>query len=332
MTAGISDLEAAVIAQYGLPWPEVDESGYGPLAAALNTYAGFTLDDGWAANRHMQRLFSSGQGEAMNALAEQWVRAMDRDMAPIARSARTLAVTVSELPGAITTLKLVIASEAKALAVRNGIDMVGASLTFHPGASADAATKAVADAGQTAGRIAQRIQSTANALRQNLKALLTDPDVAALAHVPAHLSGAYGGVGGAVGGAAGAIGGVAGAVTGAGAGTGTGTGQAIGGVLRVDHEEHKLAARKLAEVAVEVRGRTTAELTTATGQHAAVKGSGAFAQALAPNIDLILDQLGAATAAVGDYLNDALPAAVLRASDSQQATDEGNRQRIAQLD
>ncbi|MFF1508023.1 hypothetical protein [Streptomyces sp. NPDC058326] len=322
MTANVSELEAAVIAHYGLPWPEVDEAGYVPVATALNAYAQFTLDDAWAANRHVQRLLSSGQGEAMNALAEHWTRVMEQDMGPIARSAHALALTVSEIPGMVATLRQVIAVEAASLAARNALMLTGGALTFSPAAAATAAATVTADAQQTAARAARQVEKTAKAVRQSLTSLLAHPDVAALERVPANLAGGIGG-----GAAGGAVGGIA-----AGAAGGTDTGRAIGSVLRVDHEEHKLAASKLAEVAVDVRARTTAELTAATGQHAAVRGSGSFAQAVAPDLDLVLDRLGAATAAVATHLSGALPDAVLLVSESQQSTDEGNRHRLAELD
>ncbi|MFD3534412.1 hypothetical protein [Streptomyces sp. NPDC058664] len=334
MTAHVSELEAAVIAHYGLPWPEVDEAGYAPVATALNTYARFTLDDGWAANRHMQRLLSTGQGEAMDALAEHWTRVMEQDMAPIAKSAHALALAVSEIPGTINTLRLAIAGEAAALAARNALTLAAGTLTFAPGMAATAAATVTADAQRTAARAAQRVQNTAKAVQQSLRSLLADPDVAALEKVPGDLSGGLGGgVGaGATGGAAAGVAGAAAGAVGAGAGGAGDAGRGIGSVLRVDHEEHRLAARKLGEVAADVRARTTAELTAATGRHATVKASGSFAQAVAPDLDLILDRLAAATAAVAGHLSGALPDAVVLVSASQQSTDEGNRQRMARLD
>ncbi|MEV4428395.1 hypothetical protein ACN9M0_20545 [Streptomyces sp. R-07] len=350
METYVSDLEQAVITYYGLPWPEVDEAAYPPLVAALNAYAQFTLDDGWAAHRHMQRLTSSGQGEALTALWEHWVRVMDQDMAPVAKSANALATTVNEFPSVIVTLKQTIAYEAHQLAARNVISEAGGVLTF--GAAEAAAAR---DADATRRQAAQQVQQAASTLRQSLKALLADPSVAALETVPSDLSGGVGGgaiaagagvagagSGGAAGGVAGgAGGGAAGGVAGgasagdarhSGGGGGTGGDLAGSTGIRVDHDEHKLAASRIASVSDDVLGRTSAELATATSQHATARGSGSFAEALAPDADLILDRLAAATAAIGAHLGGALPDAILLISGDQQSTDDDNRRRMSQID
>ncbi|SEC81876.1 hypothetical protein [Streptomyces sp. TLI_105] len=335
MATFVSDLEQAIVQHFDLPWPEVDEETYPPLVTALNAYAQFTLDDGWAAHRHMQRLMSSGQGEALDALWEHWVRVMARDMGPVATSAHSLALTVNEIPSAIVTLKQTIAYEAGALAGRNAIGQVGGVLTF--GASA---VDAAVDADKTRRRVAQQVLSTASAIRRSLKALLADASVVALDKVPSDLSGGVGGGIAAGAGVAGATGGVAGGVAGGAAGDARhaggsgGTGGDLTGStgIRVDHDEHKLAASRIASVSDDVLGRTGAELATATAQHATARGSGSFAEALAPDIDLVLDRLAAATAAVGDHLAGALPDAILLISEDQQSTDDDNRHRMSQVD
>ncbi|KQX59407.1 MULTISPECIES: hypothetical protein [unclassified Streptomyces] len=361
MTTSLSGLEEAIVQQYGLPWPEVDENAYPAVVTALNAYAQFTLDDGWAANRHMQRLLSSGRGEALTALQEHWVRVMDQDMAPVAKSANTLAGTVSEIPQAIVTLKQTIAYEARALADRNGITLAAGVLTFGGDATAAAATAATRDADVTRQRVAERIRSTASAVRQVLKGLLADPNVIALESVPADLAngvggsvttgagagagiagagtGAWGGVAGGVAGGGGAAGGVAGRTSGGGAGDSRhaggdgGTGGDLSGStgVRVDHDEHKIAASRIASVSDDVLGRTSAELADAVSQHAAARAGGSFAEALAPDVDLILDRLAAATAAVGEHLAGALPDAILLISGDQQSTDDRNRRNFGEL-
>lgn len=314
-----TELERAIIQHYGIPWPEIDGAAYVPMVPALNAYGQLVIDNGWAANKHLQRLVSSGQGEALTALWDRWVQVMDQDMAPLPKSAAALSGLVGLIPDTIATLKLTIAAEAGQLAVRNAITLTVGALTFNTDVGEAAAAL---DAEKTRNAVAGQVESAARSIRQQLKSLLTDQDVAALETVPADLTpGSGGGI--AAGAAVAAGGAVGGALSG-------GT-EAPGAGIKVDHEEHRLAARNVIAVAGDVTGATTGQLTAATDQHAAARGSGSFAEAIAPDIDLVLERLAAATAAVGGYLNGPLPEAILRISGDQLTTDDGNRKNFGTL-
>ncbi|MET9538217.1 hypothetical protein ABZY16_12015 [Streptomyces sp. NPDC006553] len=334
MTVEVDGIAWAAIQKYGLSWPEVDEDGYALLAADLQGFAELVDDDVWAANQHMQRLLSSGEGEAMNALKDHWDRVKGQDMTPVAGAARALASAVGPLPTAIAGLKLSTVSTAARLAANDTAAWAGAAAD--PGAPAAAA----AANATTAQQVDSQYRSAVEDLWTSLRSVLKDPNVTALENIPTDLAGTSGGSGGSGGSrwkdildgaGGGAEKGIGGGI-GAGATGGAVPGRAIGAFLKVDHEEHRLAAGKIAEVGIEVRGETTAKLNAAVGDHGTVKSSGSLATDLAQAIDLVLDRLSTATTAVGNHLSGALPDAILLVSSSQQDTDDGNRQRMAQLD
>ncbi|WP_030322061.1 hypothetical protein [Streptomyces flavochromogenes] len=324
-----------MVQKYGLSWPEVDEDGYALLTADLDSFAALIDEDTAVAGKHMERLISSGKGEAINALTERWDRVRRDDMTPLGASARALALRVKALPHAIAVLKASVVSTAVALASEEaradlsvGADPAGPAMTAST--NAERARRANAD-----------YRSDVQSLWKSLQSVLTDPAVIALEKIPADLAGTSRDGGGGSGGspwkgvfdgaASGAEKGI-GSGIGAGAAGGAAHGRAIGSVLKVDHEEHRLAARKIAEVGGRVRGDTGPKLNAAVGDHGTVKGSGSLGTDLAEAVDLVLDRLGAAITAVGDHLSGALPDAILLVSSSQQDTDDGYAQRMAQLD
>ncbi|MFD3996206.1 hypothetical protein [Streptomyces sp. NPDC058583] len=323
------------VQKYGLSWPEVDEDAYTLLTADLDSFATLIDDDTALAGKHMDRLIPSGKGEAITALAEHWDRVKRDDMTPLGTSARALALRVKELPGAIAALKASVASMAVALAVEEA--KADASAAANPAGPAAVAGAIAEKARQANAEYRSDVQS----IRKSLQSVLTDPAVIALEKIPNDLAGTSGDGGGGSGGSrwkdvfdgagSGAEKGIGSGIH-AGAAGGAAHGRAIGSVLTVDHEEHQLAARKMAEVGREVLGDTSGKLNTAVGDHGTAKSSGSLGTDLAEAIDLVLDRLSVATTAVGNHLSTALPDAILLVSSSQQDTDDGNRQRLAQLD
>ncbi|MFJ2937558.1 hypothetical protein ACIO8G_32910 [Streptomyces sp. NPDC087219] len=323
------------VQKYGLSWPEVDEDVYALLAAGLDSFAALIDDDTAVAGKCMDRLLPSGKGEAITALAEHWDRVKRDDMTPLGTAARALALRVRELPGTIAALKLSVTNTAVALTANEAA--ADAAVALSP---AGPATVARANA-ETARKANAEYRSDVQSLRKALRTVLTDPAVIALEKIPNDLAGTSGDGGGGSGGSpwkdafdragGGAEKGIADGIATGAAASGA-HGRAIGSVLKVDHEEHQLAARRIAEVGGEVLGDTGTKLNEAVGEHGTAKGSGALGIELAEAVDLVLDRLAAATTAVGNHLSTALPDAILLASSSQQDTDDGNRRRMAQLD
>ncbi|MEU3688059.1 hypothetical protein [Streptomyces narbonensis] len=319
MAVAVPELYRAVIAQY-LAWPEADEGAYRSVSASLGEYTGLTGDDTWAAHKHIERLLSSGSGEAMDALGQHWSKVKDRHAASIEAAAKSSATAMALIADRIEAAKLMVVSIAAQLSSATGAGTATGPLTF--GASQAAVAEAVAESRPRAQSI---VTGCLEGAYQDLVRLQKDPSVAALEGIAADLAA---GVGGAAGGVAGGVGGGAGR----GWGLPSGTGRAIAGGVHVDHAEHQLAAGKLREVATTVLGTTAGTLSQAAGHHATAAASGSLGAALAPQANSVLDRLSKANSAFGDHLNGSLPDAVLLISTSQQTTDDDNKQRMSQLD
>ena len=72
MAVTVPDWADTLLDLVGVNWPNVDEDAYREMADALREFADDLADDGQLANNHMERLLSSGHGEAMDALNEHW--------------------------------------------------------------------------------------------------------------------------------------------------------------------------------------------------------------------------------------------------------------------
>ncbi|MEU3750248.1 MULTISPECIES: hypothetical protein [Streptomyces] len=321
MALEVPDLYRALIAQY-LAWPEADEGAYRSVAVSLNEYIRLTGDDTWAAHKHIERLLSSGSGEAMDALGQHWSKVKDQHATSIEAAATGSATTMAAIADRVEAAKLTVVSIAAELAVATGAGTASGPLTF--GASQAVVAAAVTES-RTRAQMA--VDDCLQDTYQQLVRLQKDPSVAALEGIAADLAA---GVGGAAGGVAGGVGGGAGA--GRGWGAPSGTGRAIAGGVHVDHAEHRLAAGKLREVATAVLGTTAGALSQAAGHHATAAASGSLGAALAPQGNAVLDGLSKVNSAFGDHLNGSLPDAVLLISTSQRATDDDNKQRMSQLD
>ncbi|GEB57750.1 hypothetical protein GCM10017674_40190 [Streptomyces gardneri] len=323
MAMDVPDLFQTLITQF-LVWPEADEDAYQSAANSLGSYADLTLDDTWAANQHVQRLLSTGSGEAMDALGQHWNKVKDQHAAAITAAAQVSGAAAAAIATDIAAAKINIVQIAASLAETTVAATAAGPLTF--GASEAVVGSATVQCRAQAQAVVSRcLEHTL----QTLARLEKDPSVAALESAAADLGA---GVGGQAGGAAGGVAGGSGTGRGWAHGLPSDTGRAIAGGVHVDHAEHRLAAGKLREVAAAVLGTTVAALSQAVGHHATATASGSLGAALAPVLDSVLDRLSKANTAFGDHLDGALPDGILLISTSQQATDDDNRQRMSQLD
>ncbi|WP_329621957.1 hypothetical protein OG357_17020 [Streptomyces sp. NBC_01255] len=321
MAMEVPELFQALISQLQLAWPEADEDAYGRASGHLETYSKLTGDDTYAAHQHIQRLLSSGRGEAMDALGRHWNKVKDPHAAAIETAALNSAAATATISAKVQGAKLQVLSITANLAKLTFASSVAGSVTF--GASTDAVGPAVAAARtQTHAIVSACLEDTVHLLGR----LEKDPSVTALDAAAADLAAGVGGRGGEAS---------------DGSGTGrawgnsldpAGSGRAIAEGISVDHAEHQLAAGKLREVATAVLGTTAGALSQAAGEHATAAAGGSLGAALAPVLDSVLDRLAKATAAFGDHLNGSLPDAVLLISSSQQDTDDDNKRRMSELD
>ncbi|MDV5147451.1 hypothetical protein R1T08_25555 [Streptomyces sp. SBC-4] len=319
MTSTASGLYEALITQY-LAQVEADQEPYYSVVSSLRGYAGSIWSDAGDANQHVQRLLSSGRGEALDALGQQWDKVMNQDVRSISHAAQVTAAAADEIAMTIATTKAQIVEIAAECAEITVAGLAAGALTFgaSDGIVASAISNAQAMSQAVVSKCAQNIMSTLSQVQR-------DPSVAPLESIAAGLAGAIGGQ---------ARDGAADAGTGRAWGNdvAAGSGRAIAEGISVDHAEHERAAGRLREVAVEVFGTTAGRLSEAANHHATAAASGELGAAIASVLNTVLDDLAKGTNAFGDYLSGALPDGILLISSSQQATDDAGRKRMSELD
>ncbi|MFG3037686.1 hypothetical protein ACGFYZ_12330 [Streptomyces sp. NPDC048330] len=361
-----TDEEAALMRRYALPWIEANEDRSGDADGNLRAYASSLGDDAADANKAVERLLSSGRGEAMKALEEHWSRV---------RSCfgRTTRATIEIAAGVQSCGDTIVIGKHRAQQI------VGYLAAIHPDLAPtppDAALRRHVDVARE--DLEENVRTTTADAHDSASRARGSADVAALPSVPAALGGASGGVGPGVGGGAGVAGatgglgravgggaGIAGATGGAGRAVGGGSGVAGatgGGVdglgagagiagaagarhagplagttagttagnwnVFVDHDEHKRAADGLAKAAEHLRGKTTTALARAMYDLDALAASGSLGAAVAADYSPLLADLDLATRALADHLDGPLRAMVVAVAEDQQDTDDARRDRF----
>ncbi|MFJ5099837.1 RHS repeat-associated core domain-containing protein [Streptomyces sp. NPDC088554] len=340
MAVIVPDWADTLLDVIGVAWPNVDEDAYRDMADALREFAEDLKDDGWQANQHVQRLLSSGRGEAMDALNGHWGKVKDKHIADIAGAAGIVAGALDTAAGAIEGMKVAALVQLGYLAAEAGIALslipVTGGLSLLLGGAAMRATQEV---------VKRLIKECMEEAVGYLVAALTEPAVAALENMAAELViqlganalGVRDGVDlGQVGqsGKEGFREGADGAkdalsLASAGGGTGPGVGPGAGDGVRIDHAEHARAGTKLNLVGVSVLGTTAGKLATAKRHHGRTRGRDSIANVIDPVADKAMDALEKAVKEMGDHLGEKLPQAVRRISKDQKKIDDDIRTRIA---
>ncbi|MFE5709896.1 hypothetical protein ACFQ7J_03585 [Streptomyces sp. NPDC056501] len=354
--------EQALIDQYALPWIEANEDGSSAADGNLRSYASSLENDGADATKAVQRLVSSGKGEALKALEGHWSRVH----AHFGRTTRAAIAIAAELQASGDTI---------VIGKHRAQDLIAQLSTPRTSASNDAQHTMLME--RQADITRQDLQANAKATLSETKAGAAraqgDPDVATLGSIPNALAGLLGGAEGGLGRGIGAGGGVADGIgAGAGvaagiagiAGTGDSTGMRghdAGGTdgaggpggsagmdgtrgssqvgtnagkwnIFLDHDEHKRAANSLAAAAEKLYGRTTQTLARARHDLDTLSAGGSLGASITADYAPLLDHLDGATRALANHLDGPLRDLVLSISTDQQKTDEANRDRIGWLD
>ncbi|QES22098.1 RHS repeat-associated core domain-containing protein [Streptomyces venezuelae] len=337
MAVTVPDWADTLLDLIGVSWPNVDEDAYRDMADSLREFAGDIEDDGHMANQHVQRLLSSGHGEALDAVNQHWGQVKDKHIKDIAGAARTIAGALDNAAVAIEAMKYAALGHLGVLAGKAGVSLALIPLTG--GLSMLLGSVAIAAAQQA---IRQGIKECMKEVVGYIVSSMTEPAVAALESMAADLVvqigadalGLQDGVDMNQVGQAGRDGfdeGVTGAKDAlhlASAGPGNG-GPGAGKGVHIDHDEHDRAGTKLNTVSVGVHGKTRDKLTKAKSHHGRARGKDDIAGALDPVIDKAMEALGKATKTMGDHIGTTLPKAVKDISDSQKRTDQDLRDRFA---
>ncbi|MFJ9093735.1 DUF6531 domain-containing protein [Streptomyces globisporus] len=307
----------------GINWPNVDEDAYRDMADALREFADDVEDDGHLANQHVQRLLSSGSGEALDALKGHWGKVKNKHVKDLASGARTIAGALDNAATAIEAMKYAAIVHLGVLAGKAGISM--ALIPVTGGLSILIGGAAIAVAQQAIRRI---IKECMEEVVGYIVSALTEPAVAALENMAADLAvqvganalGLQDGVDMNQVGRSGKEGfneGVAGAKDSLQLASADGPGPAPGKGVHIEHAEHTRAGTKLNLVSVDVHGKTAGKLSKARTHHGRSRGKDDIAGALDPVIDKAMKALGKANKAMGDHFGKTLPKAVKEISENQ---------------
>ncbi|MCY1680398.1 DUF6531 domain-containing protein [Streptomyces sp. SL294] len=311
----------------GINWPNVDEDAYRDMAVSLREFADDVEDDGFLANQHVQRLLSSGHGEALDALNSHWGKVKDKHIKDIAGAARTIAGALDNAAMAIEAMKYAAIVHLGVLAGKAGISM--ALIPVTGGLSMLIGGAAIAVAQQAIRRV---IKECLEEVVGYIVSAMTEPAVAALENMAADLvvqiganaMGLQNGVDMNQVGQSGKEGfkeGVAGAKDSLQLASADGPGPVSGKGVHIEHSEHDRAGTKLNLVSIDMHGKTAGKLANAKSHHSRTRGKDDIAGALDPVIDKAMKALGKANKAMGDHLGEALPKAVKEISTIQKKID-----------
>ncbi|MEU6170095.1 DUF6531 domain-containing protein [Streptomyces tanashiensis] len=336
MAVTVPDWADTLLDLVGVNWPNVDEDAYREMADALREFADDLADDGQLANNHMERLLSSGHGEAMDALNEHWTKVKGKHLKDMVSAARTIADALDMVAGAIEVMKGKALVELGVLAGQTGLAMalipVTGGLSALLGAGAIAFTKK---------QLLKLITAAMEEAVAHVVSVMTEPVVAALENMAADLVvqvsmdalGVQNGVDldrtkqagkdGFDEGVQGAKEGLKLASAGGGGGGGGGKG------FHIEHDEHDQAGTRLNGVSAGIHGRTAGKLTKAKGHQGRNKGRDDIADALDPVIEKAMGALVKSAKTMGDHIGDTLPKAVKQISKDHRNNDDDTAARIA---
>lgn len=348
MAVTVPDWADTLLDVIGVSWPNVDEDAYRDMADALREFAEDLEDDGQLANNHVQRLLSSGHGEALDALNGHWGKVKDKHIKDIASAARTIAGALDTAAVAIEAMKGAALVQLGYLAGEVGVSLalipVTGGLSALLGAGAIRATQEV---------VKRLIKEGAEEAVGYVVSALTEPAVAALENLAADLvvqlgataMGLQDGVDLDQAKKAGADGfqeGVQGSKDamhlasanggGGGGGNGGGGGGGEGGPgkgFHIEHAEHDFAGTMLNGVSVGIHGKTAGKLSKAKTAHGRTRGRDSIAEVIDPVADKAMDALEKAVKTMGDHVGTTLPKTVKQISKDHKNNDDDIRARLA---
>ncbi|MER5359654.1 hypothetical protein [Streptomyces sp. NPDC002785] len=182
MTVTVPDWADTLLDLIGVSWPNVDEDAYRDMADALREFADDLEDDGKLANNHVQRLLSSGQSLALDALNRHWGKVKDKHLKDIASAARTIAGALDTAATVIEGMKAAALVQLGYLAGEAGISLslipVTGGLSMLFGAAAMRATQEV---------VKRLIKEAGEEAVAYIVSAMTEPAVAALENLAADL-------------------------------------------------------------------------------------------------------------------------------------------------
>ncbi|MFD8211161.1 hypothetical protein ACFV2S_32755 [Streptomyces sp. NPDC059695] len=303
-----SDADKGLMDLYALPWVEANEDDAHAAADRLRPFGTKFADDRADAGKAVERLVSSGQGEAVEALQEHWTGLSGR-FAQVSEAAGVIADGLDACGDIARASKNAVLDLVVNL--RTVISPIGAAEM--PSIS-DASRQAMAaEAEKARPRFVSEVASAATRGDERVRRAREAPDVAALKTI-------------------------AGRPAGGGSGTRTRAADSMhlasaasswfGDGLFHDGDEHTRARKRLGEIADHIRDTSSLPLAQA-GLHLTELGaSGALGASLAAGLRPLLDDLVLASRALADHLTGTLSDAIKAAAEDQKRRDDELKKRF----
>ncbi|MER7946527.1 hypothetical protein ABTY59_03915 [Streptomyces sp. NPDC096079] len=303
-----SDADKGLMESHALPWVEANEDDAHAAADRMRPFGSTFTDDRADAAKAVERLVSSGQGEATKALEEHWA-GIAAQFSQVSTAAGTIADGLDSCGDIVVASKKAVLDLVHNL--RRTISPIGEGEM--PSIS-DASVRAIAaEADAARPRIQAEVDSAATRGDEHVKSVRGEVGVLrTIAGLPA------------------------GSGTGAGAGKrgadsmhlASAGGTWWGGDLFHDEDEHTRARKRLGEIADHIRDTSSLPLAQA-GLHLTELGaSGALGASLAAGLRPLLDDLVLAARALADHLTGPLSDAIKAAADEQKRQEDDLRQRF----
>ncbi|MBT2423414.1 hypothetical protein J7F01_16850 [Streptomyces sp. ISL-22] len=269
----------------GINWPNVDEDDYREMADAMRELADAFDEHAGEAVGAVNRLLSSSEGWAVDALQEHWGKVKTSYLEQLPEVARLFADAMDVVADVIYGMKIKAEVElgvmAASVGVSIGLAFVTGGLSALIGAAEIAAMREV---------VRRIIKEAADQIVDQVMAMVTEPvaaklekmvtdavlDLAAGAISPAEGSG-----GGGKGAAAMQLNSAGGSAGGGSAGPAGGG----GGQMRIDHAEYDRAAGNLGRLSETSLTRLSGSLDRAAGANSRTRGKDPFTQ----GIDSVVD-------------------------------------------
>ncbi|CAL9469474.1 hypothetical protein SUDANB6_02807 [Streptomyces sp. enrichment culture] len=258
----------------GINWPNVDEDDYREMADAMRELADAFDDHAGEAHAAVNRLLSSSEGWAVDALREHWDKVKASHLDQLPEAARLFADAMDVVADVIYGMKVKAEIEIGAMAASIGISIGLAAVTG--GLSALIGAAEMAALREAVRRI---VKEAADQIVDQVMAMVTEPVAARLERMvtDAVLDLASGAVSPAGGPGTGSPGMRLNSAAGGGGGG--------GGRMRIDHAEYDKAAGDLGRLGESSMTRLSASLARADGANNRTRGRDSFTQ----GIDAVVD-------------------------------------------
>ncbi|WP_070010523.1 DUF6531 domain-containing protein [Streptomyces abyssalis] len=307
-----------VLDYIGISFPNVDEDDYREMATGLREFADDIEDHGAEAHRAIQRLLSSGEGAAADALEAHWGKVKTKHLQDVADVSRTFADAMDVIAGLIEGMKRKAEIELGVMAAAVGISLAAAVFTGGLSALGGAAASAACREA-----IRRAIKEASEAIVEELVAKLTEPVVAKLESKAADLLVELGSEAlGLPGGDGPPKGKDATQLNSAPGSAGFGSGPGKTGKVKVDHDEHDTAATSLASLGSKMDSGALSKLDRADSSHGRVRGKDAFTAPFDALIDSGVKAAKKAGPALRDHISDGMTRAIRTTSKNHKRNED----------